>query len=348
MKVIYFKTSNSTFVLKDQEILVKNFSTKVYYINNSSPLVYCLSLVKLIGFLVFVSWKADVFFIRFTDWHTAILAFFKKLYNKKLYIVIGGYDVAAIPQISYGLHLRKGRSLFAKYAMNNASCLLPVSSSLIYYENNFVAKEPVVGGITYFVPRIKSRIQVINNGFDGNLWYKKPGIEKKNIVLTVAQVGNSKTFYLKGIDMFIRMAERFSEYQFVTIGVPAELINQNQILIPKNFTPLPKAGYEELLESYSTAKVFCLFSLSEGMPNVLCEAMLCECIPVGTNVTSIPEIIGDTGFVVKENIIKHYEQAIRNAIGANIEKGKAARERILAEYSLKRRVESLVDIINGK
>jgi len=36
----------------------------------------------------------------------------------------------------------------------------------------------------------------------------------------------------------------------------------------------------------------------EGLRNALCEAMLCECIPVGTERNGIPIAIGDAGFYV--------------------------------------------------
>lgn len=348
MKVIYFKPNNSTFVRKDEAILTRNFSTRVFLINTSSPVNYFFSLIHLIFFLLIHSWKADVFFIRFADWHTAIIAFFKRLYRKKLYIVIGGYDVAAIPQINYGVHVRRGRSWFASYAMRNATALLPVSANLIEYENNFISENVVKGGISVFTPTIKGRIEVIPNGYDGQTWYKNPGIEKDNIVLTVAYINNDRTFSLKGIDMYIKMAEKFPEFKFIVVGVSKEYLKKPMSNLPGNFFAYPKSDIEGLRDFYSRAKIFCLFSLSEGMPNTLCEAMLCECIPVGTNVTSIPDIIGDTGFVIWNKNEREYESALQKAIDAPLELGKQARERIAKEFSLAKREESIVKLISDK
>lgn len=347
MHVIYFKTSNATFVLRDQRILEKNFATKTYYINNSSRLVYSLSIIKLTIYLLFKGRNADVYFTRFSDWHTAIIAFFKIIYRKKLLIVVGGYDVAAIPAIGYGLHLHRIRSRFARYTMRNATYLLPVSSSLIRYENSFVTSGKVQGGIMHFVPNLKAQIEVVNNGFDGEFWHKKVGIKKENIVLTVALIENIRGYKLKGIDNFIRAAKMLPGTTFVAVGLTTELLGKVADNWPQNLVVCSKIEPETLVDWYSRAKVFCLFSLSEGMPNVLCEAMLCECIPVGTRVTSIPEIIGDTGFLVDTNCIEDYVAKTKLALNADAEFGKKARSRILQHYSLQQRESKIVNLIRS-
>ena len=347
IKILYFKTKESTFILKDQQILQGNFDTGTFRINTSTTFKYVLSIIKVTLYLAFFSWKYDVFFIRFADWHTAILAFFKKLYNKKLFIVIGGYDVAAIQEINYGAHINKRRSKFINYSLRNATWLLPNSKSLIYYENMFISDQIVYGGIEYFVKKTNARIQVVPNGFDSNIWKPIKDIPKRKMALTVAMVNDMKTFYLKGLDKFIQCAFSLPNYEFVIIGLNISLIEKNNIDYPQNIKIMGPQLPHQLLRYYSEAKLFCLFSLSEGMPNVLCEAMLCECIPVGTNVTSIPEIIENTGFIIKERNLSAYLIEVNKAFEAEKSLQILARKRIMEYFSFEKREKKLVEIIKS-
>ena len=328
MKIAHFKTGDSSFVLKDQEILERHFEVHNHRIRNDSVPAYVLALLKLLGFMLVSGWRYEAYFVRFADWHTAILAFFRQLYRKKLFVVIGGFDVAAIPQLGYGAHLVKSRSRCIKYTLDHATCLLPNSNSMVRYENNFIPGGPVSGGIRHFMARPGADIQVVYNGFDHQKFRHLPGVVKRPLALTVALIDRERTFHLKGIGPFIETARRLPGYDFLIVGIRAGLLQEMKIHIPKNLHTLDFAGQEELIRLYSEARVYCTFSISEGMPNALCEAMLCECIPVGTRVTSIPEIIGDCGFVVDEPETERYVTKVEEAFGAGPEAGKAARERI--------------------
>ncbi len=346
MKIVHFKIKESTFILRDQEILEQNFHTRNFLINMSSQGAYFLALVKLFFFLLFSGWRYDVFYIRFADWHTALLAFFKTIYRKKLFIVIGGYDVAAIERFNYGAHLNSLRSRSIRYSLNRATCLLPNSESMVYYENKFIQDDIVYGGIRHFAPDTKSRISVVHNGFDSQQIRKMPDIVKRDMAITVAVVEQKRSFYMKGIDRYIETARQLPSFDFLLVGISEEFLIRLDMDLPANLKTLPFTGTNELIRLYSESKVFCLFSLSEGMPNTLCEAMLCECIPVGTEVTSIPEIIGETGYIIHSQDQSEYINKVKMAFQADPQQGQAARHRIATMYSLEQREKKIVSILS--
>ena len=83
----------------------------------------------------------------------------------------------------------------------------------------------------------------------------------------------------------------------------------------------------------------------EGHPNALSEAMLCECVPVGTKCGGIPEVIGKFGFYVPYGDVKATANAIKKALEhSNI--GKKARVRIIKLFPLEKREKKLLNVIN--
>jgi glycosyltransferase involved in cell wall biosynthesis len=103
---------------------------------------------------------------------------------------------------------------------------------------------------------------------------------------------------------------------------------------------------EKLVGHYQRAKVYCQPSYTEGLPNSLCEAMLCGCIPVGTRAGGIPTAIGETGYIVEYRDQTGLVDAVRLALAAPVEKGRAARARIAAEFTRERREQSLCRVID--
>lgn len=345
MEVIYFKTSNSSFVLIDKQILEKHFSVEVYHINNKNVFQYIFSLLKLVFFMLIYGKRAEIYFIRFADWHTALLALFSKLYHKKLVIVVGGFDAFHLPQYTYGVYHQKFRGWCAKYSLKHARLILPNNQCLIECANTYASTKPIYGGIKYFVPDIMGDIKVVHNGFDTSYWTKGNLEKERNGVITVAMINTLRTFYLKGIDNFIQLAAGIPEQSFKIIGMKKAFLEKNKIIAPKNLEIIEFVPHKELLQYYRDAKVFCLLSLTEGMSNVLCEAMLCECIPVGSNVSFIPEIIGDSGFIVYKKNIEEIKQKVEKALNSDTRLGKKAKQRILDNYSIEKREKKLLELI---
>jgi glycosyltransferase involved in cell wall biosynthesis len=90
-------------------------------------------------------------------------------------------------------------------------------------------------------------------------------------------------------------------------------------------------------------------SISEGFPNAICEAMLSGCVPIGSDVAAIPEIIGDTGFILKKRNADMLRELVQKAIGC-LELDAlsvSARERIASRYPLRKRGELLLEALSG-
>lgn len=304
--------------------------------------------MKLTFHLIIHASKYQVYFTRFADYHTAILVFFGNLFKVNSIIVVGGYDVKNIPEFKYGAYTNKFRSWCTKYSLRNAAHLLPNNETLIAETNTYSFKNPRNFGIKYIVPDTNAKIKVIHNGFDVKYWTSfNSSIERrKDYVLTVAEVDTMRTFRIKGLNEFIQAAESMKELTFIIVGFSYDLARRLNITLPDNLRLVEKVSQEELKSFYYQSKVFCLLSLTEGMPNVLCEAMLCKCIPVGSNINMIPEIIGDTGFVIKNKNIDEIIGAIKKAVNSHYT-GQSARERIANNYSLERRESEIISFIKS-
>ena len=101
-----------------------------------------------------------------------------------------------------------------------------------------------------------------------------------------------------------------------------------------------------MLELYRSSAVYLQPSRREALGSTLCEAMLCGCRPVGTDVGGIPTVIGDTGKVVPFGDVPAAVQALREALDAPEQY--AGRERIIREFSVAHREQELLSIIQER
>jgi glycosyltransferase involved in cell wall biosynthesis len=134
------------------------------------------------------------------------------------------------------------------------------------------------------------------------------------------------------------------DLQFVLIGVEGEAI---KLLgdIPDNLTLVGKVQSYDIIKYYQKAKVYCQLSMREGLPNALCEAMLCECVPVGTNVQGITTAMGNNGILVDYGNVEQTCLAIRKALTMD---GKGCRKYIIENFSESKRKELLIKLIEGE
>lgn len=100
--------------------------------------------------------------------------------------------------------------------------------------------------------------------------------------------------------------------------------------------------YNPMAEAYSAFDLTCLFSLSEGCPNVVAEAMACEtpCL-VTSEAGDGPWLVGNSDFVGESRSPQHLADKIQN-IAANWKKEEGVRLRLRVQTEL-----SLDKLVSG-
>jgi len=325
MRICFIGDKSSTFIKRDLEMLTKHYNVIPLAPPKSKKdwTEYILKVKKCIqSSSVTIGW--------FAGWHTFPMVHYAKKYGKSSIIIVGGYDAVSFPEIGYGAFSNIKESIPARYVLKNADIVLPVS----YYLQKEIMKNAGIKG---------DKIFPLPTGYDYNFW--KPNGKKENLVLTVAGAKNIKRVKLKGLDTFVRSAKYVPDAKFLVIGVEGEAREYLEKIAPKNVELIGYVQNEKLLPYYQKAKVYAQLSLSEGLPNTLCEAMLCGCIPVGTKYGGIPNVIGTTGYYTSYGNVKSTANAIKKALSSFPQNSIRARERIKRLYPQERREIDLETLI---
>ncbi len=268
-----------------------------------------------VGALIRGARRADVVYC----WSISDHAFVASIVARRLVCVVGGYEFAAVPECNYGNMLRWRQRLFTRRVWRKADALLYVDPSLMA-EATAAFGSP---GRGHYLP----------TGYDAAYWTPADGFRRR-AVLTVGVAPSVDYLRLKGIDLFLEAAKRMPDVEFHLAG---EL--PPNYTVGSNVTVHGWVERDDLRELYRTSLVYAQLSRHEGLPNALCEAMLCGCVPVGSAVNGIPRAIGDAGFLVDRepsNVVRGIRLALSRP-----ELSGLARERIVREFPLERRREGL-------
>lgn len=352
--ILYFAPNLASFNRNDVEILSTEYSVKTKIRNWKGGPKALLSAIEQLAFLLFNLRKTKAVVISFGGPWAYLPVRISRLFKVPVYIILNGTDCAAHPSLKYG-SLRSRNSLVGKtyrYAYQKASLLLPVSQSLVETTNSYSMQgspEEAKQGYLTFFPNIETPYQVLFNGVKPEFW--KPASlssqERQGRNTNFVAVFSLGQFQLKGGDLIIQMARRFPNCNFSIVGC-----NQPDFVIdaPKNLSFLGKQSPQQLLKTYQNSQFHFQLSQFEGFGVALCEAMLCECVPIGSSVNMIPEIIGETGFVLNNKNPDELESLIRKAIsskGLN-QLGERARVRVLENYSFEQRKAKFLEIVKNE
>lgn len=161
---------------------------------------------------------------------------------------------------------------------------------------------------------------------------KELGISERTIIfLDVAPSGDKR----KGVEYFIRLAERFEKKEsnciFINVGY-----ENNFKKLPKNFMGIPFIkDQKKLAEYYALADLFVCTSMADTMPNSCLDALACGTPVCGFDISGIPYVAKEPlGKFVEPGNVDRLEEIIQKTDKKTDELLKACREYAVKRYSL--------------
>lgn len=352
-EILFIHQVDASFVREDIKILKKIGNLKPFYfeaVRMKSSIFNLLLFIQ--RFTLQFLWlsknikRAQIIYCWFSDYHAFLPALFSRIFKVPFVTVLGGFDCNKNDEFNYGIFSNRWRTPIGKFVIANSTLLLPVDETLI--ETNSIAENwpgAHPNGLMHNVQNFKTKWQVLPTGYDPEKW-KEGQIQREMTVVTVAGCPNLTKALIKGLDLVIETAKVLEKFTFTIVGIPGHL---KETLIekyspPENLIIIPSVPREDLAKIYAESSVYLQPSRSEGLPNVLCEAMMCGCVPVGSAVFGIPHGIGDAGYIAKkpdpEEIAGLIVRAHTNAPALR----EKARNRIINNFSLEKREERLFRI----
>lgn len=152
-----------------------------------------------------------------------------------------------------------------------------------------------------FYPEYKGKIKVIYHGYSESFRFKN--MERKKQCVFVG----SRDAY-KGFDIAADIVSRLKDFTFVIVGGGPLSSNEKSMLEQKLGQRYKVCGYvsdTELTDIYNTSLCLLYTSNYEGFGIPVLESQACGCPVVCQNVSSIPEVAGNSGiFFDKGNLDK--------------------------------------------
>jgi len=330
-RILYLYIFDSSFIDSDLSLLRKHYDVRAIAFGPAKK-----NKLKLPGLVLKlfagVIW-CDATFSWFADAHAYAAVKLSKLLRRKSIVVVGGYEVAKVPEIHYGKAYDPKGAKRVGYILRKADRVLMVDDSL---RDDAKTNYGIEG----------ENIVVVPTGQDHSKF--KPAGQKDNSVLTVGYVGfrGAEDPRRKGLGLFLETARIMPETEFTIVGVASEEMLVDLVgTIPINAKLVKPVSHDQLVQYYQRAKVYCQLSIHEGLPTSVCEAMLCECIPVGTRRYGVATAIGDAGFLLDNPSPKDVADAIKKAF--KCKSGEKARQRMINGFSMEAREKNLTGIIES-
>jgi glycosyltransferase involved in cell wall biosynthesis len=338
--MLYFYQSLSSFVIQDLVSFNESFAVAAFLFQPKIKAFLPLTIIKEKIFLLKNIISSDIMVCQFAGYHSLLPVIFGKIFMKPCIIIVGGTDCTSMPSINYGNLRKMLMRWFTLKSLKYAFHIISPGISLIECDYTYSDSDYRKQGYKSFDSSIKTPYSIIHNGIDTTRFRIYPEIRRKeNSFLTICTTIDKRTYRLKGIDLFFKIADSFPEFEFTVIG---RKIEEFEILPPSNVTLIDFVPHELLPSKIAGYTFYCQLSMSEGFGISLAEAMACGCVPLVSKVGIMDYIIGDSGFILEKYDIDLLLSLVTRAVDSDTKSlGEKARIRIVENFDMQKRKTSL-------
>jgi len=317
----FIKSSNSSFIVKDIELLQQEYevdvcTTHISIKNIKNTIESIINIFRCVN-------NNDVNYTWFTSHHALVSTIISKILRKKSIVVIGGYEVEDLKEIDYGAMNKPLSSFIVKSILKLADRVITVSdysrNKTLQYTNS-------------------NKVEMIYNCVPSHKINKN--IYKESVV-TVGNATKSK-YQLKGLELFAKASRMIPSRHFIIIGPFDKETKDYLHTISPNLIFTGQLSHNEVLNHLESTKVYCQFSKVESFGMSLIESISCDCIPVILDNGAMSEVSKPLSIITDNiNINKDLQKALNTKVNTN------TRDRILNKFSCNRRLNKLIKLIDG-
>jgi len=344
MKVAYCAPQAFHFVRKDVEGLRTRCTVLLHLFEHGAKWMLPINLAAQLLFLL----KARMagvrhVFIHFGGYH----ALLPILLGFRTHVIIAGSDACSFPGINYGGFRKQPLASVLRFVYRQAATLLPVHACLEHFTNAYSDHGPTAQGYGTLTGAATALSVAIPYGFDAMRWPLPEASVTRQGAVCVAYGArwNDAVHYRKGLDKIIACAALVPDLQFTIVGV-ADISGYGGV--PKNVTVMGRVSPERLHDLLTQHSLYLQPSVMEGLPNAVCEAMLSGCVPVVSNITSMPSIVHGLGEVMQHHEADDLKAAIERILGDPERTSSSTRSKIrdrIAPLTIEERITALLSVM---
>jgi glycosyltransferase involved in cell wall biosynthesis len=321
-RLLFVHTTGASFIKLDRDLLAERHEVVDWH--PARKLGNPLRLVRELR-------RADAVVSWWATWESLLPLVFARLMRKPSLLIVGGFDVADVPEIGYGYQQGGIRKRLAHFVIAQATRVMT---------NSHYSREEIERNMG--IP--PERVEVVHHGVP-DLFAEDGPREKEPLAVTVGVVARSN-LRRKGHLPFVQAARELPDVRFVLAGKWADAAADE--LRAQSGDNVELTGFlsdEDLHDLLLRARVYVQPSAHEGFGISVAEAMLARCVPVVTPAGALPEVIGDTGVTVRSAEGADVAAGIREALELPDEAGERARDRVLTVFPLEVRREGLNRVV---